>query len=449
MELLLLDGIIYLIISFFLNTSLIYTNYEFNMGMSQDNYDIKLFSGVKDWNYKMDFTFIPSTKHNIRFGLDYYRHLFYPNNASAQSSGTELDLGKQVKLYSHEAAIYLSDDFDLNKNLKINAGLRYSFFQFTGPFDRYIHNTKDSIIDIIHYNFSKNIKTYHHIEPRISARYIVDDNSSFKASYSQNYQYIHLTSMTSITLPTDLWIPSSDIVKPEFCTQYTFGYYRNFKQNVFESYIEGYYKVMENQIEFKDGAQPEDNLKNNIDNNLIFGKGLSYGVEVFLKKRTGKFNGWIGYTLSWTKRSFPEINNGNWYYAKYDRRHDLSVVLSYDMSDKWTFSTAWIYATGNAITLPNSRYFIEGNIIEVWGDRNSFRMPAYHRMDISATYTRKKHKKYESSWNFSVYNLYNRHNPFYIYFITQGNLNNYSLETKAKQVSLFPVLPSITWNFKF
>lgn len=206
---------------------------------------------------------------------------------------------------------------------------------------------------------------------------------------------------------------------------------------------------MENQIEYKEGAMPEDNIKNNTDNNFTFGKGWSYGTEFFINKRTGKWTGWVGYTLSWTKRKFPDINLGKEYWAKYDRRHDVSVIVSYELNDKWTFAAVWVYATGNAMTMPISRYIIEGNVVNEYGARNAYRMPPYHRMDVSATYTGKKHKKYESSWNFSIYNVYDRYNPYYIYFETKGDVNNYYLETQAKQVSLFPILPSITWNFKF
>jgi hypothetical protein len=250
-------------------------------------------------------------------------------------------------------------------------------------------------------------------------------------------------------LPTDIWIPSTDIVKPQFGTQYSLGYFRNFKNNMWETSVEAYYKDMRNQIEFKEGSLPEDNIKNNTDNNLTFGRGWSYGTEFFINKKTGKWTGWIGYTLSFTKRKFPEINNGEEYWAKYDRRHDVSVIVSYELNDHWTLSAIWVYATGNAMTLPVSRYIIDGTIVSEYGPINSYRMPAYHRGDVSATYTRKKNKKFESSWNFSIYNVYNRYNPYYIYFPTTGSASDYHIETQARQVSLFPILPSITWNFKF
>jgi hypothetical protein len=433
----------------FLNTSLIYSNYKFEMGTTQSEYEMKLYSGVRDYSAKLDFSYFPNTKHKIKFGGEYTYHIFTPNNATAQTSGVDLNLGDEVKLYSNDAALYVNDDWDVTDKIKINGGLRATCFQFMGPFERYILNSSNQIIDSILYKKGQNIKTYNHLEPRLSFRYEINDLSSVKASFTQNYQYIHLASVTAISLPTDIWIPSTDIVKPQFGTQYSLGYFRNFKNNMWETSVEAYYKDMRNQIEFKEGSLPEDNIKNNTDNNLTFGRGWSYGTEFFINKKTGKWTGWIGYTLSFTKRKFPEINNGETYWAKYDRRHDISVIVSYELNDHWTFSAIWVYATGNAMTLPISRYIIDGTIVSEYGPVNSYRMPAYHRGDISATYTRKKNKKFQSSWNFSIYNVYNRYNPYYIYFETTGNPSDYYIDTQAKQVSLFPILPSITWNFKF
>jgi len=433
----------------FLNTSLNYSNYKFDFDAQQSEYDIHLFSGITDYTAKSDFTLFPNQKHLIKFGATYTYHTFMPNNASAKTSGVSLDLGSVVKLYSHDAAAYINDDFDLSKKIKISGGLRYTFFEPVGPFDRYIENATGQIIDTIHYSKLQKITMYNHVEPRLSVRYELNKLSSLKASYTQNYQYVHLASVTAVSLPTDIWFPSTEIVKPQFGTQYALGYFRNFRSNMFESSVEVYYKDMENQIEFKEGKNPEDNIKNNTDNNFTFGKGWSYGSEFYLNKRTGKWTGWVGYTLSYTKEKFPEINMGKWFWAKYDRRHDVSVVVSYELNEKWTFSAIWVYATGNAMTLEIGQYVLEGNIVGDYGPKNTFRMPAYHRMDLSATYTGKKHKKYSSSWNFSLYNVYSRANPYYIYFETTGNITDYNITTQAKQVSLFPILPSATWNFKF
>lgn len=433
----------------FLNTSIIFSDYKFEFGATQSQYDIALYSGIRDYNAKFDFSWFPSTRHNIKFGGNYIYHIFTPNNATAKTSGMDLDLGNEMKLFANDGALYINDEFDISSLFKINAGLRYTIFQHIGPFDRYVIGEVKQITDTISYRKGENIQTYNHIEPRLSLRYSLSEVSSLKAAFTQNYQYIHLASVTGVNLPTDIWVPSTSIIKPQFGTQYSLGYFRNFKNNTFETSIEAYYKDLKNQIEFKEGASVEDNIKNNTDNNFTFGNGKSYGIELFMNKKSGKFTGWIGYTLSWTKRKFPEINLGKEFYAKYDSRHDISVVASYELNSKWTFSAVWVFASGNAMTLPVARYFINGNVINEYGERNSYRMPDYHRMDISATLKVKKHKKYESSWNFSIFNVYNRYNPYYIYFETKGGITEGYLETTAKQVSLFPILPSVTWNIKF
>lgn len=221
---------------------------------------------------------------------------------------------------------------------------------------------------------------------------------------------------------------------------------------------------MDNQIEYKEGAQPDEDVKNNQDNNFVFGKGWSYGAEFFIKKRFGKFNGWIGYTLAWTKRQFEDLNNGETFYAKYDRRHDVSIVLMYELSSKWTFGATWVYATGNAMTLPVERFLISGAVdpsnpsyfnglqsltLAGYGPRNDFRMEPYHRLDISVTMKGKRTKKFQSDWNFSIFNVYNRYNPYFIYFDTNIDKTTNQLKVQAKQVALFPIIPSVTWNFKF
>jgi len=436
----------------FANTSIIYSKYDFAFEAFQDQYDMKLVSGIEDWNAKMDFTWLPNTKHTVKFGANYVYHTFTPNNASAKTSGVELDLGKPVELYSHEGALYLGDEFDLTGLIRINAGLRYSLFSHIGPFDRFVKDPiTNQTVDTIFYGKGENVKTYQHIEPRISARFMIDEFSSVKAGFTQNYQYIHLAAVSSISLPTDIWVPSTELVLPQRGNQYSVGYFRNFYKNMFEGSVEVYYKDMKNQIEYKEGALIEDNINNNTDNNFTFGNGTSYGIELFLNKQTGKFTGWIGYTLAKTTRQFPDINLGEEFPAKYDRRHDVSVVAMYEINPNLNVSLVWVYSTGNTATLPVSRYIIGGNVVNEYGPRNSFRMPAYHRMDVSLNYTPKpkKQRRWESSWNFSVYNLYNRRNPYYIYFETKGNITEGYLEIKAQQVSLFPILPSVTYNFKF
>ena len=464
----------------FVNTSLIFSDFKFEFGATQDNFEFKLFSGIRDYNAKVDFSYFPNTRHNIKYGVNYIFHTFTPTAVSAKQGDVTFDTGKIIKLYAHDAAAYVNDDFDVTDLLRISAGLRYSFFEHVGPFDRYVKDDLGRIVDTTHFAPGKDIAHYGGLEPRLSLRWIINENASIKAGYTQNYQYIHLASLSAVSLPTDIWFPSTSIVKPQFSTQYALGYFQNFRKNMFETSVEVYYKDMRNLVEYREGAQPDDNIKDNPDYSFTFGKGWSYGAEFFVKKRLGKFNGWVGYTLAWTYRQFDDLNKGNVFPAKYDRRHDLSVVLSYDLSKRWTFSTIFVYATGNAATLPVARYVIEGWVVNEYGERNSYRMKPYSRLDLSATYTpdmqkriarkkkrlEKKYRKegkdiskisipkkmfrdYETNWNFSVFNVYNRMNPYYIYFDSEGSIYNGTLQVKAYQVSLFPILPSVTWNFKF
>ncbi len=438
----------------FMNTTSVFSDYKFSFGATQDGFEFKLFSGIRDFNEKVDFSYLPNNKHYIRFGANYTWHIFTPNNVSAKSGETTFDLGGLKKQYAHEAAVYFNDDWDITQRFRLTAGLRYSYFMQVGPFDRYVQDVTGRRVDTISYGKFKKVKDYGGLEPRLSLRFMLDESSSIKASFTHNLQYVHLATLSPISLPTDIWVPSSDVVKPQIGFQVAMGYFKNFRNNMFESSVELYYKKMHNQIEFAPSALPEDNINNNTDNNFVFGTGESYGAEFFFKKREGKFNGWIGYTLSWTTRTFPDIDNGKTFYARYDRRHDVSVVLVYDLNDHWTFGTVWVYGTGNAITLPSSRYIIEGTIVSDYGLRNSYRMAPYHRLDISATYTCKKKKlfhklPYQNNWNFSVYNVYNRHNPYFIFFANEGSIQEGNLKVTAKQVSLFPILPSITWNFNF
>ncbi len=433
----------------FMNSAIIYSNYKFEVNFTQDKFEFKLFSGIRDWNAKVDFNYLPSISHNVKFGMNYIFHKFVPSNATAKSGEVNFNTGDIITNYANDIAFYLSDDWDINERLKINAGLRYSAFQQIGPFKRYNLNKFGNPTDTIIYKTGENVKIYQGLEPRFTLRYDLKHNSSIKASFTQNYQYIHLASFASVSLPTDVWVPSSDKVKPQIGRQYDLGYFRNFKDNKFETSVELYYKTMDNQIEYKDGTLPENNAGTNVDNNFTFGRGWSYGAEFFLKKRFGKFNGWIGYTLSYTQKQFDELNNGKKFYARYDRRHDASIVLIYDISKRFSLGATWVYATGNALTLPISRYTIQGQVVNEYGARNSYRIDAFHRLDLSLTFKGKERKKFKSSWNLSIYNAYNRKNPYFIYFANQGSIYSGTLDVQAKQVSLFGIIPSITWNFSF
>jgi hypothetical protein len=448
----------------FMNVTGTFSDYMFKFGSQQDQFRFELASGIRDVGGKVDFSYFPNSKHRMKWGADYIYHTFTPSSVSAQSDSVVFDTGSPQKLYSHESAIYALDDFDLNEKLRLNIGFRYSMYQHVGPFTRYIKGDISKPDTAINYSKGDVLKFYHGLEPRLSFRWLLDEKSSIKAGYSYNYQYVHLTSLSAVSLPTDIWFPSTDKVKPQQGWQGSVGYFRNFKDNKYEFSVEAYYKGMNNLIEYKEGALPGDNVNDNTDNLLVFGKGWAYGIEFFLKKSVGKFTGWIGYTWAKTERKFPDLNNGDVYAAKYDRRHDLSIVGTYKLNERWTFSSAFIYATGNTLTLPTSWYIQDQNLLYNYGARNSTRMAPYHRLDISATLYDKPtkmvtdkatgkeievKKNFRSDWSFSVYNVYNRSNPFFLYVDSNGNFSSGDFKITVKQVSLFPIIPSVTWNFQF
>ena len=448
----------------FMNVTGTYTNYLFKFGSAQDQFRFELNSGISDWGGKVDFSYYPSTRHTLKWGLDYTFHTFTPISVSAESNDVEFDTGLAQKLISHESAAYVLDEFDLNEKIKINAGIRYSTFQHVGPFTRYFKGDGISTQDSTRtYEKGDLIQFYHGLEPRISGRIKLNKNSSIKAGCAYNYQYVHLTSLSAVSLPTDVWYPTTSKAKPQQGWQTSLGYFKNFNQNMFETSIELYYKGLKNLIEYKEGALPNDNVNDNTDNLLVFGTGWSYGTEFFIKKKKGKFTGWIGYTWSKTERKFPDLNNGVPFPAKYDRRHDLSVILSYKLNERWVFSSAFIYATGNTLTLPSSWYVQYQDLLFNYGPRNSTRMAPYHRLDLSATWyskaykeqknletgeTIKVKKKVRSNWAFSIYNVYNRANPYFLYVDNDGDFFSGNFDISIKQVTLFPIIPSVTWNFE-
>tara|TARA_B110001450_G_scaffold35033_1_gene30524 strand:- start:941 stop:3301 length:2361 start_codon:yes stop_codon:yes gene_type:complete len=451
----------------FVNTTGVFTDYNFAFEGGSNGFNFRLGSGIRDFNLKQDYTYYHNSLHNIKFGWNYTFHRFIPSSLSASSGDVEFNTIDEIKIFGNEYAIYFQDEWDVNENLKINLGFRLSAYQHVGPFTRYYKNPNTGATDsTTSYSNFEAIKTYFGPEPRISARYLLPDNSSFKFGFAHNYQYIHLASISSVSLPTDLWFPSTENVKPQIGTQYSIGYFKNFFKNNYEASVEVYYKDLNNLIEYKENSFPEDNLNNNVDNQLTFGNGYSYGAEFFIKKRTGDFNGWIGYTYSKTMRKFDAIDNGEWFPAKYDRRNDLSLVGQFQINKRVNIGAVFVYATGNSISLPERRWFSleENRIITVWSKRNQYRLNPYHRLDISLTINSKPfkkkvnietskvekvNKKVTSSWNFSVYNAYNRANPYFIFFDFSGDPLQGTAEFGASQVSLFPILPSVTWNFKF
>jgi hypothetical protein len=431
----------------FANTTLVYNDYHFNLNGSQNDFNINLSSGIRDLTAKTDFDYYASPEHKLKFGVQFTHHTFLPNIVSGNQDSVVFTPNNASRKFAREWAVYLQDDWEINSKLKLNVGLRYSLFQQTGKYTNYIRDNNGNKLDSTVYGAGQLVQQYGGIEPRATLRYTLDETSSIKAGITRNLQYIHLVTNAGSSLPTDLWVPSTLRVRPQLSWQYAAGYFKNFNNGMFETSLEVYYKTMENQIEYREGYTPS--LKDP-EEEFVFGRGWSYGAEMFINKVKGRLTGWIGYTLGWTWRRFPDLNQGQKFPSRYDRRHDLSVVANYTINEKWKISGVFVYGTGNAISVPERFYFIGGVLSQQFSSINAYRMNAYHRMDFAATYTPKpkKERKYSTNWVFSLYNAYSRANPYFLYFDQEGSAANGTLNVGAKQVSLFPVLPSVTWNLK-
>jgi outer membrane receptor protein involved in Fe transport len=431
------------------NTTAVYNDYKFTFNAAQNNFEVKLASGIRDISLKQDFDLYPYTGHKVKFGGIYTYHRFTPSVVSGKQDSVVFNPNNAQTKFANEAAVYVQDDWEISDKVKINAGLRYSFFQQIGAFKLYKTDDNGNRIDSTVYKKGETVKTYGGLEPRLTLRYALNDETSVKASVTRNLQYIHLVSNAGTTLPTDIWVPSTYKVKPQISYLYAAGLFKNFKDNMYETSVELYYKQMQNQIEYREGYTP--NTLEDTENFFAFGKGWSYGTELFINKTKGRLTGWIGYTLSWTWRKFVALNFGEKYPAKYDRRNDLSVVAMYELNKKWKLSASFVYGSGNAATLPQRFYIVGGVLTQEYSRINEYRLPAYHRMDLSAILTPKKNegRKWKSEWVFSIYNAYSRQNPYFVYFDQNGSPLNGTLTIQAKQVSLFPIIPAVTWNFKF
>ncbi|MCM5528583.1 TonB-dependent receptor [Parasegetibacter sp. NRK P23] len=433
----------------FSNTTVVYNDYKFSFGAAQQDFELKLSSGIRDVTTKADFDYFVSPKHKLKFGGLWTYHTFVPNVLSGSQGETTFNPNNSNTKYAHETGLYILDDWSVSDKLKLNAGLRWSGFAQTGPYKTFTTDADGNKLDSTVYNRGERVKMYQGIEPRLTVRYTLNAQSSLKFAVNRNQQFIHLVSNAGSTLPTDLWVPSTLRVKPQLSWQYAAGYFRNFSENTWETSVEVYFKDMQNQIEYREGYTPS--LKDP-EEEFTFGKGWSYGAEFYVNKAKGRLTGWVGYTLSWTWRKFPGLNDGLKFPAKYDRRHDLSVVGIYELSKKWKLSSVFVYGTGNATTLPERFYLVEGVLTQEYSKVNAYRLPAYHRLDLAATYSpapRRPERRFRNEWVFSIYNVYSRLNPYFIYFDQTGSAYDGTLEVESLQVSLFPILPSVTWNFRF
>lgn len=424
----------------FSNTSLIYSDYDYKIQVNAGGTKFRIDSQIQDWNFKQEFQFFPNNKNSWRFGVNSIHHTITPSRFEFEDNK---DLNKQVSRYGWENAVYVNNTFNANTRLNIDYGLRLSAYSILGG-DTYNIYEKDVKKDSVVLAKGSIGKTYYNLEPRLSASYKLNETSSIKAGYARNTQHLHLLSNSTTTSPTDQWIGNSYNIKPEISDQVSVGYFRNFKENAYEFSVETYYKFMQNQVDYKNGA--DINSAPDVESELLYGEGRAYGLELFLKKKKGRFTGWVSYTLARTERQIDGINEGKWYKARQDRLHDLSIVGMFQLTPKWSLSGVFVYYTGNAVTFPSGKYEIDGVATNYYTERNGYRMPAYHRLDFSAVYESKRTGKFQSSWNFGLYNVYGRQNAYIIDFKTDPNDAS---RTQVIQTSLFRWVPSVTYNFKF
>ena len=421
----------------FSNTSLIYSNYDYDIEIQNNADPFSILSQVQDFNIKQEFQYYPNNNNKWKFGIN---AIFHTNNPGEiiGDSGIEEQVEKRNGL---ETAIYASNDWKVNDKLKINYGLRLSNFAVLGGSDYYELDDNMEVIDTI--SNSDVIDNYINIEPRISLNYKLNNTSSLKFAYTRNTQNLHLIANSVTTSPSDKWVMSSNNIKSEIGDQISLGYVKDFDNNAFEFSVETYYKWMQNQIDYKDGANERDPI---IERQLLYGDGRAYGIEFLLKKNKGKFTGWLGYTLSKSEKQIDGINNDDWYAARQDRPHDISVVGMYEINKRLNVSAVWTYQTGNAVTFPSGKYDIGGETIWLYTERNGYRMPDYHRLDLGMNYLLKETDKYRSELSLSLYNAYGRENAFIINFEESETDPNQII---GVQTALFKYVPSISWNFKF
>ena len=457
----------------FSNVSLIYSNYKFNIssdetgngtgGTSAFSTSLRYSSGIRDLSAKMDFDYYPSPRHSIRFGAQTIAHRFTPSALVVQNTLIDRFTSDVEAINAVESGVYVEDTWRPNEKWRVNGGLRLSLF-------------------------SQKEVSYLRPEPRLSMSYQIKPGLAAKASYATMNQYVHLLSNTGIGLPTDLWVPTTDRVKPQQSRQVAVGLAKDFSDKFplgsgFALTVEGYYKTMQNIINYKEGASfllvndPTSAERVRWEDNVTAGRGWSYGAEVLFQRKTGRLSGWLGYTLSWTQWQFAELNGGRPFFPRYDRRHDISVVGIYELSKRITLSSTWVYGTGNALTVPVANYrayrhdpgtqlaslsdrvprliaplFDFGSQVSDYGqEKNSFRAEAYHRFDVSIQFHKKK-KRHERTWEFSLYNAYNRRNPFFYQLETVRATDSRGFSTDRTglfRYSVFPVVPSFSYNFKF
>lgn len=442
----------------FSNTSLIVSNFDYKLELDDPVNGFRWLSSLQEVSLKNDLSYFINTNHELTFGYHITGRRFSPGRISPNSEGSIFTEVELQHMYALDHALYVSDQYNINDKLTLDVGLRLSLFQNIGKSDVFLYeDPKDNInitrTDTLHYGAWRNIKTYVNLEPRAALRYIIGDGQSAKISYNRMVQNTHLIAAGTVPVPFNTWNPSGYYLEPQLADQVAIGYFRNFDNNNYELSAEAYYKDIKNVTDFADNADIFFN--HDLSTEFRQGKAWAYGIELMVNKTQGRLTGSIGYTLSKAMRKIPGVNLDRSFAANYDRRHVVNIQAAYDMNDRWTFGATFTYSTGRPITLPTGKFEYQNYQPDVISERNGYRLPSFHRLDLSATYSPRKNanRRWKGQWVFSVYNAYNRKNPFTIYTrITKnddGDIIGDGYTKEARLIYLFPILPSITYNFKF
>lgn len=429
----------------FSNLTFYYSSYDYGLGIVDVANEVKWESNLEEFSLKADASYFMNPKHSLSFGFHTIRHDLEPGNITITEKDSVIADFMVEDSKTLENAIYLEHEWKASPQLSLNSGLRISSLHNLGPHTHYTQNDNSEILDSTVYGSGIYHSSYN-LEPRLGLKYSLSNRHSIKSSYNRTVQYIQQASNGNASTPFDVWFTSSPMIKPQLADQLALGYFRNFKDNSIEASVEMYYKKFSNSIDFKERAVLL--LNKNLEGEVRTGDARAYGLEFMLKKDVGRLTGWFGYTLSKVEKKIDQINEGKWYNAKYDKTHDLSLVLSYKLKDNLSLSSNFVYSTGSAVTFPTGRYEFQGVIVPIYSERNAERLPDYHRADVSLSWKRGKKflGKIESEWVLSVYNVYDRRNAYAINFKQEPSNPKASYAEKA---SVFSIVPSLTYNAKF
>jgi len=435
----------------FSNTTGVFSNFDYGISSNVGVQGFEWTSNLKEITLKQDYSYFISPNNSLRFGVQGSYRSFQPGRVIPDASSILTNF-IIPSLHSAEVATYISHELNVTKKWNVQYGLRFTSYANIGQGTEYSYRgevVKQNITDTTQYTTGQPIKWFFGLEPRVSARYLIDEKSSIKLSYNRTYQYVHLLANSTSPLPFNVWMPSTRYIKPQIADQFAVGYFRNIFDNQFEFSVESFYKYFTRVTDFKDNAQIL--LNPTVETEVRQGTGNSYGLEFFLRKKEGRLTGWLSYTLMKATRTIPGVNSGKEYYADYDRRNTINLVTNYQINDKWDVSMAFTYGTGRPMTLPAGFFQYDYLNVPYYTERNGFKQPDFHRLDVSANYTKHPERKgYKSTWNFGVYNVYGRKNPFSVYATNVNDANgNAKSEKRIVMLWLFSIIPSATWNFNF